>query len=61
MESFCYSKTVDIATIILSEERVSIFWDGIYISNLLTILGLISTAFRFVVNKHIYLKNDTAN
>lgn len=59
MESFCYSKTLDTATIILSEERVSIFWDGIYISNLLTILGLIST--RFVVNKHIYLKRDTAN
>lgn len=60
MDSFCYSKTVDTATIILSEERVSIFWDGIYFKSLNN-PRLNFNAFRFVVNKHIYLKRDTAN
>lgn len=54
MESFC-NNYVDAGTIIQKKNINFLEW-SIYISNLLTILGLIST--RFVVNKHI---SETAN
>lgn len=60
MESFC-NNYVDAGTILLSKERVSIFWNGVYIIYFKSVNNPrfnFNASFRFVVNKHV---SETAN